>query len=333
MLRSVVLILAASTMLAVCSAYDRTMDFFTGSDDKAEATGTAASQALADAAASDDAADSLAKSATEAAETALADAAANAIDSRVDNSRTSVSLSGVKDGNNRYEIRNITGLSYGTDDSKQTFFQGGVANSNGHTVANLGIGQRYLNDDETVMTGINAFYDYNIDYGHQRASIGAELKMSAFEITANSYSALTKWKKGKNGNQERPLDGYEVEFGGQLPYIPTGMLYAKTWKWDVPDSSNDIKGTTYSLAFNQTFANGLSVELGRKDYDGLQKDEDFVTVKFRILSGEAPAAASGPFFSDRMFERSSMRSRLLDEVRRNNDIVVQTEFSAGVSGV
>ena len=82
----------------------------------------------------DDAAGSLAKSASKAAETALAGLVASAIDSQIDNSRASVSLSGVKDGTNRYRIRNITTLLFGTD-------------------------------------GIS----------------GANLKMSAFEITANSY--------------------------------------------------------------------------------------------------------------------------------------------------
>jgi len=46
------------------------------------------------------------------------------------------------------------------------------------------------------------------------------LKASAFELTANSYKALTKWKKGKSGNQERALDGHDIELGAQIPYMP-----------------------------------------------------------------------------------------------------------------
>ena len=297
-------------------------------------TGKAASQAVAEAAQSDNAASSLVGSATEAASNALADSAAAAIDNTVENSHTSITLSGVKNGDARYQVSNVTGLDYGSTGSRQTFVQSSATNTNGHTVLNVGVGQRYLNDDETVMTGINAFFDYNVDYSHQRASVGAEFKTSAFEVTANSYSALTKWKTGKNNNQERALDGYEIEVGGQLPYMPGTMLYAKSWKWDVPASSNDIKGKTYSLAFNHMTDAGVAVELGRKDYDGLLKDEDFVTVKYRIMTdGATMGGSGGSIFSDMMFENSSMRKRLLEEVRRENDIIVQTKFTAGVSGV
>lgn len=333
-MRKLIWLVAAPGLLAGCSAYDQTVDYLTGSDDKAEVAGKAASEAVAEAAQSDDAASSLLGSATEAASSALADSAAAAIDNNVENSRTSISLSGVKNGDARYQVSNVTGLDYGSTDSRQTFMQSSATNTNGHTVLNVGVGQRYLNEDETVMTGVNAFLDYNVDYGHQRASVGAEFKTSAFEVTANSYSALTKWEKGKNNNQERALDGYEVEVGGQLPYMPGTMLYAKSWKWDVPASSSDIKGKTYSLAFNHMIGDGLALELGRKDYDGLQKDEDFVTVKYRIMTdGSTSGESGGSIFSDMMFEKSSMRKRLLEEVRRENNIIVQTKFTAGVSGV
>ena len=38
---------------------------------------------------------------------------------------------------------------------------------------------------------------------------------------------------------------------------------------------------------------GLALELGRKDYDGLQKDEDFVTVKYRIMTDGSTSGESG----------------------------------------
>ncbi|MDA9930306.1 inverse autotransporter beta domain-containing protein [Alphaproteobacteria bacterium] len=327
------LALGVSVMLAGCSAIDRTVDYFVGSEEKAEAVGTASSKAVADAAKSDDAAASLTSTAVNAASKAVAQGSAAAIDNSIENSRTSITLTGVDKGKGRYEIKNVTGFEFGSTDTRQTFFQGGATNKDARTTLNLGVGQRYLSADEKMITGINAFFDYDFDYGHQRASIGGELKTSVFELTANNYMAISSWETGKNNNRERALDGYDIELGGQLPYLPGGKLYVKTWKWDVPNSSSDIKGKTYSLAFSEVLGNGVGLELGRKDYDGLQKDENFVKLSFSIKTGGGASLTRESFFSDKMFERSSMRKHMLDEVRRNNAIVVQTEFSAAVGGV
>ena len=122
-MRNLIWLVAAPGLLAGCSAYDRTVDYLTGSDDKTEVTGKAASEAVAEAAQSDDATGSLLGSAAEAASNALADSAAAAIDNNVENSRTSVTLSGAKHGDARYQISNVTGLDYGSTDSRQTFMQ------------------------------------------------------------------------------------------------------------------------------------------------------------------------------------------------------------------
>ena len=77
----------------------------------------------------------------------------------------------------------------------------------------------------------------------------------------------------------------------------------------------------------------MAIEVGRKDFDGLQTDENFIELTYGIKMGQPATAASSSFISDKMFERTSMRTRLLEEVRRNNAIVIQTEFTAAVGGV
>ena len=42
-------------------------------------------------------------------------------------------------------------------------------------VGNLGIGKRMLSDDKTLMTGFNAFFDYD-DIGNARSSLGLEAR-------------------------------------------------------------------------------------------------------------------------------------------------------------
>jgi adhesin/invasin len=173
--------------------------------------------------------------------------------------------------------------------------------------------------------------DYDPKYGHQRVSIGAELKASAFEFTANSYKALTKWKKGKSSNQERALDGHDIELGAQIPYMPAAKLYVKNWKWKGVDGNADTKGNTYSIAFSHLVDN-VQIELGRRDYDGVTADENFGQLTYSVPMGAAPTQSGKPLFSSEIFESKSMKDNMLDKVRRNNAIVIQTEFAAGIGG-
>jgi adhesin/invasin len=257
---------------------------------------------------------------------------ATAIDNSMAHSKTDISITGIKNKKTRYAITNVKGFEPSDNGHAQTFMQSSLTNANSRTVLNLGLGRRYLSDDEGVITGLNAFLDYDPEYGHQRVSIGGELKASAFELTANSYKALTKWKKGKNSNQERALDGRDIELGAQIPYMPAAKLYVKNWKWKGEDGVGDTKGNTYSIAFSQLIS-GVQVELGRRDYDGLTTDENFGQLTYTIPMGSASAQSNKPLFSDKMFENSSIKDKMLDKVRRNNTIVIQTQFSSGVSGV
>ena len=58
--------------------------------------------------------------------------------------------------------------------SEITFFQGSLFTYDERETLNLGLGKRILSDDESFMYGLNAFYDHELDYDHQRGSIGAE---------------------------------------------------------------------------------------------------------------------------------------------------------------
>ena len=77
---------------------------------------------------------------------------------------------------------------------------------------------------------------------------------------------------------------------------------------------------------------GVQIELGRRDYDGVATDENFGQLTYSIPMGGASAQVSKQMFSSEMFESSSMENRMLDKVRRNNAIVIQTKFVAGIGG-
>ncbi|MDA9010320.1 hypothetical protein N9J58_01610, partial [bacterium] len=60
---------------------------------------------------------------------------------------------------------------------------------------------------------------------------------------------------------------------------------------------------------------------------------NFGQLNYTIPMGGAPAQSSKPLFSSEMFENASMKDKMLDKVRRNNAIVIQTQFVAAVGGV
>ena len=287
---------------------------------------------IAEAAASAAPEETLSKSLTKDVSQKLAATASETIDGAISNSNTEISITGFEESKPRYEILNVTGFMPSSDGHIQNFVQSSALSSSGRTTVNVGLGRRYLSADEKFITGVNAFLDYDVEYGHQRMSVGGELKSSTLEFTANSYHGITSWKTGKDDNSERALSGYDVEVGAQIPFIPSAKFYLKRFEWDMYDAT-DIKGTDYSLAFSHILSSGVGLEIGRRNYSGAQTDENFALFNYKVPLGANKDVTELPLFSSRMFENKSMKPKMLDKVRRNNAIVVQTKFTSSVGGV
>ena len=98
------------------------------------------------------------------------------------------------------------------NDDSLTFMQGSFfAHDGDRETLNLGFGRRMFNADESIMFGLNAFYDHELDYDHQRTSLGAEIKSSILELNTNHYFAISNEVTGKNNIKEEVADGYDVE--------------------------------------------------------------------------------------------------------------------------
>ena len=247
-----------------------------------------------------------------------------------ENSRTRISITGQDTEDTSASLMNVTSLG-DTNGKSVAFAQSSFFYKPDRSTVNFGLGRRMLSEDEMTMYGVNAFLDYAPNYGHQRASVGVELKSSAFELNANQYVRISGWEKGENDNNERVMDGQEIEIGAQIPYVPAAKIYLKSWKWSGTSTS---KGKTYSLELDEMVGPGIRLEAGVKDFDGSTKGENFVSVSYDInLGGSQSPTSSASILSARMFETASMRSKLLEEVRRSNEIVYETEFSTTAGGV
>ena len=203
---------------------------------------------------------------------------------------------------------------FAEDSSDLSFFQGSLfLHDSDRETFNIGLGQRYLSNDESILFGLNAFYDYEFDYEHQRFSIGAEIKSSILDLNYNNYFAQSSSKKGKKGKDEEALDGFDVELGAHLPYIPSMKAYLKAFDFEV-SGGNDFQGLEFSTQIKIPNS-GLSLEIGHTDYDH-HSDQSFINLKYSN-SVKNPGTS---LFTSEAFERISMKDRMYEKVRRENVI-------------
>ena len=215
-----------------------------------------------------------------------------------------------------------------TDDSL-TFMQGSFFTHDGdRETINLGFGRRMFSNDDSVMFGLNAFYDYELDYDHQRTSLGTEIRSSILELNTNHYFVISNEVTGKNNIKEEVADGYDIEIGAHVPYMPTARFYTKYFEYDIPGGS-DFEGLEYSSKIGIPNT-GLNFEVGYKDYgNNGYEDQWFVNLTFNLSKINADTG----FVSDQAFERTSMKDKKYEKVRRENIIVKSKAFSVKAGGL
>jgi len=207
-----------------------------------------------------------------------------------------------------------------------TFIQGSLFTHDGdRETLNLGLGKRFLKDNENLMLGINAFYDHEFDYNHHRTSIGAEIQSSILELNMNNYFAISGKKIGRNDNLEEALDGYDLEVGTHLPFMPTWKFYTKMFEFDVPDG-NDFEGYEYSSEFLIPNS-GLTLDVGRTEYTDYQ-DEWFFKISYNFNDVDR----SQHLIKNQAYERVSMKDQMEKKVRRDNIIKKDLGFVMKAGG-
>ena len=232
----------------------------------------------------------------------------------------------------------VAPLSDGDDIENTLFTQVSAFYTDNRTTLNAGLGYRRLVSDNTIMLGLNAFYDHEFPYDHGRYSIGLEARSTVGEINANMYQATTKWKSAETGFEERALDGWDIEVGLPLPYMNWATVFVKRYKWDGVDGAKDLKGNDAQLRAYVPILPGLEIQAGRtfKDDD---KDSNYFIATFNIA--EAFSNKSNQqvqWFNDTAYKLESMEDRRYEKVRRKNIIVKQvrstvTGFTAKAKGV
>ena len=194
-------------------------------------------------------------------------------------------------------------------------------------VGNVGLGYRFLTDDESMMIGFNSFYDLDITKGHKRASVGFEARASTLDFNFNQYYALTGMREvlgrhQSNATEEQSLGGLDYRLASQLPYMPWAEISWKGYQIESDKASDNIKGDIYSLGLALT----PSLQLDLSKDQGSTGAED---VQGGNLSFIYPPRESKPTlldgFSDEVWFEESMQNKLSQKVERNNNLTVEIQ--------
>ncbi|MBT4963697.1 MAG: hypothetical protein HON32_05900 [Francisellaceae bacterium] len=195
------------------------------------------------------------------------------------------------------------------------------------TTLNLGIGYRHFFYDDRVLVGVNTFHDWQMPAKHRRYSLGFDIKSSVFDITGNYYVPRSKLIYITPTITERAVQGYDIEAGVALPYLPWTRVYAKKYRWKGYQIAA-TQGHTFSL--QATPFNCLQLEAGVSN-DKTSNGTSFVKVAFSYGFSQAPD--DGIWIENEAYGFTSMRSRELEKVRRENNIVIERrgDTTGGVS--
>ena len=196
-------------------------------------------------------------------------------------------------------------------------------NDDSRLILNLGYGQRYMSEDKSMITGLNAFLDYDLE-GHVRSSLGFEAKAPILEFTGNYYLGLSGIEE-INGINERVLDGYELNLTTQLPYMPWAELNFQNYEFEKDKASDNSEGNLVSLEMN--LSPSIQFEASRNFIDTTGVDDED---SFKIMYYNPPRnkkSLQDGFLSASAFEKGDVEIKMKDKVRRRNAMTIEVQGS------
>ncbi|NYT27762.1 MAG: inverse autotransporter beta domain-containing protein [Candidatus Thiodubiliella endoseptemdiera] len=258
---------------------------------------------------------------------------ANEYANSIGSGRSEISIYGIDSQALDYSIKTIQPLTTLDKDSKNlTFFQGRLNSGENHgerrNTLNLGIGQRFLLENDKSIVGINLFTDYETKSKHKRLSLGLEYQRTNFKANINKYYPLTD-KKVIGAFTEEVLPGYDVKLEGQAPYLPWAKIKGSRYYWD-GQQGPDIKGTILGVEVKLTPS--LELEIGT------EKSNTAERASYARLTTQLPFKDNERFtdfsISDTPFKNEGIVHLTdLSPVERSNKIRIEKLLNGVSNGV
>ena len=237
---------------------------------------------------------------------------------------TDVSIQVHEEDNPDIEI--LTNRSLDKTDDSNRFIQMSLhtqeTNNKDRLITNLGYGYRELTDDNSLMYGANAFIDIESE-GHMRASLGLEAKGKILDLNANFYEAISG-TENIDGMDEEVLSGYQFNLTTQMPYMPWSTLNIQNYYFENIKASNDTEGNKISLEMNLTPTLQFDISQDFSDTTGVDDETDF-KLSLRYPPTENKPNLQDGFISNVPFEKANMKDKLVQKVRRDNNLTVEIQ--------
>jgi len=128
---------------------------------------------------------------------------------------------------------------------------------------NAGLAYRYLTTNKNYIYGANMFFDYAPERNHSRMSLGLDFRTSQLAVSANRYLPLSTWRANNSLYEERAASGWDLEFKGQVPELPSWTGILKGYKWDSYTEGEKLYGMQTAVEYSPVPA--LALRVGFRD--------------------------------------------------------------------
>jgi hypothetical protein len=239
---------------------------------------------------------------------------------------TEASIQINEDDNPDLEILALREIESTNNSNLFTQFSIHTQETNGHDrlIGNLGLGYRKLSEDKSSLMGINVFLDNDFNAGHQRGSVGFELKGANLDLTANSYHKISNMETYKD-TEEQVLSGYTINLASQLPYTPWAKINWQNYAWENEKASSDSEGNSIALEAYLTSSVELEFKNDMSDNSGV--DDEFTAKLTYIYPPREDGKSMQDGFSNVAFEKENVQKKLKEKIKRNNNLTVEIQGS------
>ena len=239
---------------------------------------------------------------------------------------TEASIQINEDDNPDIEILALRDIESTNNSNLFTQFSLHTQETNGHNrlIGNIGLGYRKLSHDKSNVVGVNLFLDNDFNAGHQRGSVGFELKGANLDLTANSYHKITNMEVHKS-TEEQVLTGYTINLATQIPYAPWAKINWENYSWENEKASSDTEGN--SLALEAYLSPSVQLELKNDMSDNSGIDDEFTSKLTFIYPPREDGKSMKDGFSNVAFEKENVQKKLKEKVKRNNNLTVEVQGS------
>ena len=239
---------------------------------------------------------------------------------------TEASIQINEDDNPDIEILALRDIESTNNSNLFTQFSLHTQETNGHNrlIGNIGLGYRKLSHDKSNVVGVNLFLDNDFNAGHQRGSVGFELKGANLDLTANSYHKITNMEVHKS-TEEQVLTGYTINLATQIPYAPWAKINWENYSWENEKASSDTEGN--SLALEAYLSPSVQLELKNDMSDNSGVDDEFTSKLIFIYPPREDGKSMKDGFSNVAFEKENVQKKLKEKVKRNNNLTVEVQGS------